>query len=309
MLTLQQLAQIMPRAAASGRLAVWYEPLVSEMAANEIVTPARQEMFLAQIAEETGELDVHAETSYFGTPDARILQIFASTGITPAMLAEWRALGRDAFDEAFFNYVYADVNRSPGYGLGNVQPGDGYRYRGRGPMQLTGRGNYERFFLSLGLPPDSDPDLVLQPAIGAKSACHFWRVAGCNELADTGDFTAVVRRVNGGTLNMGARLHYYTAAKAAISGAEPMRPVGLMASKTNIGIGTGVVTTTTIASNAGDMSQPLSDVASSVFPKAMSAMYAPGVIKWVLIGIAVLPLVYVAVRYARKSLRGEVVHT
>lgn len=215
-ITAAHLAQIMPGAAAAGRLEIWADILLAEMKAHDITTAPRAAMFLANIAEETGELNVHAEASYFTTPWSRIRELFGSTSITEALVAEWKTQGREAFDRAFFNWVYGDAHRLPGYRLGNTQPDDGWRYRGRGPMQLTGRGNYERFFRAIGMPTDTDPDLVLQPEIGARSACHFWQAAGCNEIADTGDFEKAVRRVNGGTLNMAARLHYYGLARSAL---------------------------------------------------------------------------------------------
>ncbi|MCW5748887.1 MAG: glycoside hydrolase family 19 protein, partial [Alphaproteobacteria bacterium] len=207
-----QLAIVMPRAHAAGRLAAWLAPLNAEMTAHAIDRDHRIEMFLATIAEETGELQVQSENlNYSG---ARLYELFGGLFSGRAAADALAARG----PEAIANVIYADANRAPGYRLGNTQPGDGWKFRGRGPMQLTGRGNYERFFRAVGLPADTDPDYLLTPEGGCKSAAHFWQANGCNEIADGGDFRALTRRVNGGEFNMPARLHYYGLARQAIAG-------------------------------------------------------------------------------------------
>lgn len=220
MISKRQLGLVMPEARVSGRLDKWYPHLVKEMTAHEIVTDNRIAMFVATIAEETGELRAQEENLNYSA--ARLEQIFPSmfsghTGLAQELAAQG--------PEAIANYIYADAHRSPGYRLGNTRPGDGWRYRGRGPMQITGRANYERFFTSLGLPADSNPDLVLAPDIAAKSACHFWKANGCNEIADTGDFVALTRKVNGGTINLATRQKYLNAARMALAVPDPSPPV------------------------------------------------------------------------------------
>jgi len=210
--TRDQFAVIMPAAKAAGRLDTWYAPVTNEMISHGITTPTREAMFLANVAEETGELAAREENLRYS--GQRLCQVFPSMFRDRPQFAEQLA-GHGP--EAIANYIYADANRPPGYRMGNVHPGDGWLYRGRGPMQLTGRGNYARFFRSLGMPEDSDPDLVLSPEVGARSAAHFWQEAGCNELADTGDFAAVVKRVNGGHGNMSIRLKYLERAKRALA--------------------------------------------------------------------------------------------
>jgi putative chitinase len=227
--TKEQLALIMPQAQKAGRVALWHPFLDKEMAAHAINTPLREAMFLATVAEETGELAAQVEASYYSTPWERIASVFGAgkpggvAGLTPQLVESWRKLGRQGFDEAFFNHVYSDHNRPPGYRVGNVNPGDGWKYVGRGPMGLTGKQNYQRFFKALGMDPDSDPALVSTPEIGAKSAAHFWQANGCNEIADTGDFWALTKRVNGTHMNMNLRLPYYQRATAVL--AAPVPPV------------------------------------------------------------------------------------
>src|SRR6185369_16332800 len=202
MITKKQMALAMPTAAKTGRLDQWYDALVAAMNKHGITTPNRIDYFMANVAEETGELQAREENLNYSGERLRI--VFPS--IFDALAnADTVAAGGP---EMIGNVIYGDAYRSPAYRMGNRSPGDGYRYRGRGPMQLTGRNNYEAFFRAAGLPIDSDPDLLLQPAMGAESAAHFWEVAGCNASADRGAFTEAVIKVNGGTINLDQRQMY-----------------------------------------------------------------------------------------------------
>lgn len=82
--------------------------------------------------------------------------------------------------------------------LGNAQPGDGFRYRGRGLFQLTGRCNYREVGAAIDAPLESDPDLAAEPAMAVRTACHFWRARGVGILAEADDVVGVTRRINGG---------------------------------------------------------------------------------------------------------------
>jgi predicted chitinase len=100
--------------------------------------------------------------------------------------------------------------------LGNTEPGDGKRYKGRGPIQLTGRNNYRRAGMALKLDLEGTPKLAAQPDIGCRVAGWFWKAHGLNELADQGDFLQITKRVNGGTKGLERREAYYTRAKEAL---------------------------------------------------------------------------------------------
>ncbi|WP_151738203.1 glycoside hydrolase family 19 protein [Acinetobacter junii] len=83
--------------------------------------------------------------------------------------------------------------------LGNVLAGDGVRFKGRGPIQLTGRANYQKYGRALGIDFESHPELVSIPSIGLLVACKYWTNNGLNELADSDDITTISLRINGGT--------------------------------------------------------------------------------------------------------------
>jgi len=89
--------------------------------------------------------------------------------------------------------------------LGNVRPGDGYRYRGRGLFQITGRANYARFGAQIDAPLEADPDLALQPLIAVKIACAYWTDRHIGPLADADDCPAVTRKINGGLNGLAER--------------------------------------------------------------------------------------------------------
>jgi putative chitinase len=100
--------------------------------------------------------------------------------------------------------------------LGNTQPGDGPRFKGRGFIQLTGRANYEKAGRSLGLDLVNNPELAAEPGVAARTAVWFWAQKNLNARADIGDFIGITRAINGGTRGLEDRLRLYEAAKAAL---------------------------------------------------------------------------------------------
>lgn len=89
--------------------------------------------------------------------------------------------------------------------LGNVQKGDGVRYKGRGPIQLTGRANYRDYGRALGIDFERRPELPAIPSIGLHVACEYWDRKGFNALADKDDLLSITRGINGGTNGLGDR--------------------------------------------------------------------------------------------------------
>lgn len=100
--------------------------------------------------------------------------------------------------------------------LGNTQPGDGVRFKGRGLLQLTGRANYRACGAALNLDLTSHPELLEQPVPACRSAGWFWKTRGLNELADAGDQVRITRRINGGTNGLAERLAYFDIARKVI---------------------------------------------------------------------------------------------
>ena len=89
--------------------------------------------------------------------------------------------------------------------LGNTQAGDGKRYKGRGPIQLTGRANYRKYGQQLGIDFENNPEIVALPSVGLLVACKFWADNGLNALADKDDVLTITRRINGGTNGLADR--------------------------------------------------------------------------------------------------------
>lgn len=103
--------------------------------------------------------------------------------------------------------------------LGNTEPGDGFKFRGRGPIQITGRANYTACARALNLPLADHPELLTDRNNGARAAAWFWDSRGLNDIADTGDVEAVTRLVNGpGMLGLEDRRTRYTRALDILGG-------------------------------------------------------------------------------------------
>lgn len=101
--------------------------------------------------------------------------------------------------------------------LGNTQPGDGVRFRGRGLIQVTGRANYTACMMALDIDCVDHPELLELPEHAARSAGWFWKTHGLNELADTGDQVKVTRRVNGGVNGLADRLAFFETAERVLA--------------------------------------------------------------------------------------------
>jgi predicted chitinase len=101
--------------------------------------------------------------------------------------------------------------------LGNTQPGDGKRYKGRGPIQLTGRANYQKYGQLLGLDLINDPTIAATKEVGFRIAGLYWQSHGLNELADNQQFETITRRINGGLNGQADRVMYYNRAKKVLN--------------------------------------------------------------------------------------------
>ncbi len=100
--------------------------------------------------------------------------------------------------------------------LGNTEPGDGVRYKGRGLIQITGRANYAACGRALGVDLVVEPQRLEEPELAARSAGWFWQTRKLNDLADAGDFVKLTRRINGGVNGLADREKHHAAARAAL---------------------------------------------------------------------------------------------
>jgi len=156
------------------------------MLKRDITTPLRQAMFLSQLAHESGNFQFTSENLNYSADALR--RVFGKYFPTDA---EAQKYARQP--ERIANRVYA--NRM---GNGSETSGDGWKYRGRGLIQLTGKDNYAAFATQNKNNALQNPDLVAEPEMAVESAGWFWATNRLNQLADTGDVKAVTRRINGG---------------------------------------------------------------------------------------------------------------
>jgi putative chitinase len=108
--------------------------------------------------------------------------------------------------------------------LGNTQPGDGKRYKGRGLLQLTGRANYAAYGPSVGADLVADPDKAADPVMSLKIACEFWTRHKLNQFADADDIDTITRRINGGLNGLADRKARLIGAKLALNGGKSVPP-------------------------------------------------------------------------------------
>ena len=163
--------------------------------AHGITTPDRLAHFLAQILHESGALEIDWENMNYRAE--RLLQVFGvgrhSAAITPG---EAQALAHKPSDIAERVYGLGNPRKAPA--LGNTRPGDGFRYRGGGLMQTTGRDNYRRMGQKCGVDFEGQPDLVLAAEHALKPALGEWTEAKLNAFADCNDILSISRAINFG---------------------------------------------------------------------------------------------------------------
>lgn len=183
----------------------YVEPMNRTFNRYIIDTPRRISMFLAQVSHESGGLTATQENLNYSAD--RLLVVF------PKYFKDVDANAYARNPEKIANKVYA--NRM---GNGLESSGDGYRYRGRGLIQLTGKNNYERFAKGMIMPLDKAVQYLTTPEGACMSAGWFWDVNNLNELADNGDLVGCTRKINGGTHGLEDRQNQYTKALTIFGG-------------------------------------------------------------------------------------------
>ncbi len=192
--TKEQLKEMIPR---NPYVDQWYEAISEILPEYEITTPQRVAAFLAQCAHESGGFVFLKENLNYKAASLR--RVFPKYFTDDAIAAQYAGK-----PEMIANRVYA--NRM---GNGDEASGDGWRYCGRGLIQLTGKNNYTFFAGSLDIPVEEASE-YLQTFEGAvQSACFFWEQNKLNQWADKGDILTLTKRINGGTIGLEDRIKHY----------------------------------------------------------------------------------------------------
>ena len=167
----------------------------------------------------TVELPVGATFTALG---AGFAQYFPSYQInSPLRIAHW--IGQAAHETGKFAYL-TEIGNDAYFAkydgrkdLGNTQPGDGARFRGRGLFQITGRANYCKYGAELKIDLIDNPAMAAQPGVATETACLFWDDHNLNVLADADDCTGVTRKINGGVNGLAERQAFTNRIKAVWS--------------------------------------------------------------------------------------------
>ena len=209
MITASILSEIIDKEPASFSFSVWAGALNKHMAFYGINTPKRIAAFLAQIGHESGGFSRLVENlNYSADGLAKTWpKRFANTDKKPNYLAV--ELERKPMQIA--NHVYANRN-----GNGDESSGDGWKFRGRGLIQLTFKNNYLSIRDKTGLDIYNNPDLLLEPDAAVKSACAYWDHNKLNRFEN--DFTALRKAINGGLNGLDDCIKYHEKAKKALEG-------------------------------------------------------------------------------------------
>lgn len=179
---------------------------------GEIKTPLRVQHFLSQIATETGGFKAVEESLNYTV--ARLMETFGRHRISEADAKRLgRSGNRKAKQREIANTVYGGAWGKKN--LGNTEADDGWRYRGGGMMQTTGRNNYRK----MGY--EENPESLRDPVTAFKTAVREWRNRGCNELADKDDVVAVRKKINGGINGLQEARGYLAKAKTIFTAVKP----------------------------------------------------------------------------------------
>ena len=178
-----------------------------------ITTPLRLAHFLAQCLHESGGLTLEWESGAYSAN--RLVEIFG-VGRHSACVTETEAAGLAYNGAAIFERVYGLGNPKKAMELGNADPGDGFKYRGGGIMQTTGRANYRRMGKRCGVDFEKHPELVLSAAHALKPALAEWTEGKLNEAADRDDIRAITRRINGGYNGLADRQAWFAKVRPLI---------------------------------------------------------------------------------------------
>ena len=207
LITEGQLAAMIP---TNKEIKAWCEELNKALPKYDITTDQRIAGFISQCAHES--MDFNAMSENLNYREETLNKVFPRYfGPGKRNAAEY---ARNP--EKIANYVYMDEFRTSK--LGNVHPGDGWRFRGRGLKQLTGRDNYTRFAKDYDLTAEEAAVWVETKEGALASALWFWNTNKLNPIADTGNVAALTKKINGGDIGLADRQARYAKAMAALGG-------------------------------------------------------------------------------------------
>lgn len=195
MITSDQLQQCLPQANPQN-VAKYIDPLNAAMDEFEINTNNRIAAFIAEIGDESEYLNCVSENLNYSSQG--LLKIFPSH-FTPDLAIQY-----NRNPEAIANRVYANRMEN-----GDESSGDGWAFRGRGLIQLTGRNNYNAISQGLNADVISQPEYLETPEGACRSAGWYWKSRGLNELADSGNITQISKIINGGSIGLATRIQLY----------------------------------------------------------------------------------------------------
>lgn len=202
----EQLAELLPN---NQNVSEWVDALNNVLPEYEINTPLRVAAFIAQCAHESGNFTRLEENLNYRWQTLR--KVFPKYFPTDAIAQEYAS--RPDKKEAIANRAYG--NRM---GNGPEESGDGYRYRGRGLIQLTGKNNYTAFAKSLDIPVEEAVEYLETFDGAVQSACWFWDTNNLNKWADEGDMVTLTKKINGGTNGLEDRIKHYKHALKVLNG-------------------------------------------------------------------------------------------
>jgi putative chitinase len=180
----------------------WYEALCKILPDYDINTQLRVAAFLAQCAHESGNFRAIKENLNYRAETLR--KIFPKYFPTDDLAKQYAGMPNPQKQEAIANRVYA--NRM---GNGHEESGDGFRYCGRGLIQLTGKDNYTRYAQSLEISVEEASEHLTTFEGCVQSACWFWEANNLNQWADKRDMLMLTKRINGGTIGLEDRIKHY----------------------------------------------------------------------------------------------------
>lgn len=180
----------------------WHEAIVKILPDYEINTKLRVAAFLAQCAHESGNFRAIKENLNYRWETLR--KLFPKYFPTDDLAKQYAGMPNPKKQEAIANRIYA--NRM---GNGPEESGDGWKYCGRGLIQLTGKYNYERYAESLEISVEEASEHLTTFEGCVQSACWFWESNNLNQWADKQDMITLTKRINGGTIGLEDRIKHY----------------------------------------------------------------------------------------------------